>query len=233
LRPTKSPLTTPNPIWTLVTSRRPSWKWPPGAMPCIALELTAVLLTHMDIDHDSGLRLVKEAPKILVSPEEIKAIHSHQVRYVKKPWKGIPLTPISWQEDPFAPFGKSFDVFGDGRVIAYLTPGHSEGSLCVKLRGEKGFALLVGDTGYDPASWEKGDLLGPLYDAEAMTKSLAWVKAQSLDPSCLGVFAAHDKAETRTHLSFSKNSEGFYWRLRTISKISNNGSSLAKNEMAK
>ena len=33
-------------------------------------ELHTVLLTHMDIDHDSGLRLVQRARRIVISPEE-------------------------------------------------------------------------------------------------------------------------------------------------------------------
>jgi N-acyl homoserine lactone hydrolase len=60
---------------------------PPGSTP---KDLAYVLMTHMDIDHDSGLRLVRGARQILVSPQEWAAVHSGQVRYAKRPWKASP-----------------------------------------------------------------------------------------------------------------------------------------------
>jgi N-acyl homoserine lactone hydrolase len=157
-------------------------------------DLSYVIMTHMDIDHDSGLTLVKEAPQIMVSPEELKALHSGQVRYVKKPYRGIPLTPISW-DGSYGPYGKSWDVFHDGSVIAFLTPGHSEGSLCLRLADGEAFALIVGDSGYNEDSWEKGYLPGPVYDKAATKKTLAWINAERKDPHCLGCFCAHDPSE--------------------------------------
>jgi N-acyl homoserine lactone hydrolase len=157
-------------------------------------DLAYVILTHMDIDHDSGLRLIKEAPHILLSPEEGKALHSTDPRYVKKPYRGIKLETIVWNGN-YGPFGKSWDIFGDGSVIVFLTPGHSEGSLCLKVEKEGQFALVVGDSGYNEDSWTKGNLPGPIYSKEDLKKTLSWIQQQRLLPNCRGVFCAHDPSE--------------------------------------
>ena len=160
-------------------------------------ELRYVLMTHMDIDHDSGLRLVRDAEQILVSPEEWFALRSGQVRYVRRPWKSISLGLMPLADDPSAPFGRSWDVFGDGSILVYLTPGHTQGSVSILVSGRNGFALLVGDTGYNRRSWENLQLPGPVYNQTAMRNSLAWVQSMRQDPNCLAVLAAHDPEETR------------------------------------
>jgi N-acyl homoserine lactone hydrolase len=157
-------------------------------------ELAYVILTHMDIDHDSGLRLVQEAPHILISPEEEKALHSKDPRYVKKPYRGIKLETIVWDGN-YGPFAKSWDIFKDGSVVAFLTPGHSEGSLSLKVEKDGKFALVVGDSGYNEDSWSQGNLPGPIYSKEELRKTLAWIQSQRLLPNCLGVFCAHDPSD--------------------------------------
>jgi len=160
-------------------------------------DLDYVLMTHMDIDHDSGLRLVQDAKHILTSREEIEAIHSKQVRYVKKPWEMVTLEEMPLKQDPAAPYGKSWDVFSDGSVEVLFMPGHSQGSVVVRVCGKEGFVLIVGDTGYNRKSWEELKLPGPVYSKKDMKRSLEWVRDQSKRPECLGILAAHDPEETR------------------------------------
>ncbi len=160
-------------------------------------DLDYVLMTHMDIDHDSGLRLVRDARRILVSPEEWAALRSGQARYARRPWKGVPLGRMPLKDDPNAPFGRSWDVWGDGSVLVLLTPGHTQGSVSVRVSGGNGFALIVGDTGYNRDSWASLRLPGPVYDKAVMKNALAWVRRMRQDPGCLAVLAAHDPEETR------------------------------------
>lgn len=157
-------------------------------------DLDSVVMTHLDIDHTSGLRLVKDAPKIYASEEEIKATHSLDARYTRKPLKGIPLLPIPWNGVE-GPFQRSYDYFGDGSVLILFTPGHSRGSVSIKVQKSGHYVLLVGDTGYNEDSWEKGYLPGPLDSKADMRKSLAWVKEGANDPTCLGVYCAHDPSD--------------------------------------
>jgi len=158
-------------------------------------QLDYVILTHMDIDHDSGLRLVKDAKRILISPEEEKAIHSTQVRYVRRPWKDISIQTIPFQLDQKAPHGQSWDVFGDKTVIVFSMPGHSQGSVVIKIQEGGNFVLIVGDTGYNCNSWEQLKLPGPVYDKNKMRTSLRWVQTERLKSDCVAVLAAHDPEE--------------------------------------
>jgi len=170
-------------------------------------DLDYVLMTHMDIDHDSGLRLVQAARRILVSPEEWAAVHSGQARYVKRPRKGVSIGLMPLKNDPNAPFGSSWDVWGDGSVTVFLTPGHTQGSVSIRVSGKNGFALIVGDTGYNRASWEDLRLPGPVWDKKAMRESLAWVQSMRRDPACLGILAAHDPEETRKIIEIQEEDE--------------------------
>lgn len=170
-------------------------------------DLAFVLMTHMDIDHDSGLRLVKDAGQILVSPEEWAALRSGQARYAQRPLLGIPIGRMPLRDDPAAPFGRSWDVWGDGSVVVLLTPGHTPGSVSVRVSGKTGFALIVGDTGYNRGSWENLRLPGPVCRREAMRESLAWVQRMRLDPRCLAVLAAHDPEETRKIIEIQEENE--------------------------
>jgi N-acyl homoserine lactone hydrolase len=160
-------------------------------------DLSFVLMTHMDIDHDSGLVLLKDAPRVYVAPEEIQALHSADPRYLKKAYKNIPLTSIPWQKDPTAPYQKSWDVFGDGQVLVFYLPGHTAGSVVMKISGKEGFLLIVGDSGYNKDSWEKGYLPGPVFDKKEMARSLLWLREQEQNPQCLALLAAHDGGEKR------------------------------------
>lgn len=95
-------------------------------------------------------------------------------------------------DDPKAPFGKSCDIFGDGSVIAVLTPGHSEGSVAVLACDDSGYAAFIGDDSYNRHSWEEQKLAGPVFDVDAMRTTLRWVRELSHDSRCIGIYAAHD-----------------------------------------
>jgi len=161
-------------------------------------DIDYVILTHMDVDHVNGLLQVKDAKHILASGDEIKESNTLDVRYNKKQWKGINISPIEFVETGIGPKGKSFDVFNDGVIQVVLTPGHARGSVCVVVTNPKtkDFALLVGDTGYDPDSWKKILFPGPVYNKQDMKALLLWVKEMSEKENCKGVFACHDSNQT-------------------------------------
>lgn len=163
-----------------------------GGLGLAAQDLDAIILTHLDCDHASGLVPLKGARHIYCSNEEWAQAHTSDVRYRSQFWEGVDMETLDMAEDANAPFGQSCDVFGDGSIKAVLTPGHSKGSLAVLARGERGYAAFVGDDSYNRHSWEEQKLPGPLSDSEDMKRTLAWVRELSQDPSCLGIYAAHD-----------------------------------------
>lgn len=158
--------------------------------------LDAIVLTHLDCDHASGLSDLPAGTRVFAAAEEIEQSKTSDVRYRPAFWEHCDLRPLPMDDDPGAPFGKSCDLFGDGSFKAVLLPGHSAGSVAVvATSADTGcFAVLAGDTGYNARSWDDLRLPGPLHDADAMRASLEWVSDLRADPLCAGVFAAHDPA---------------------------------------
>ena len=152
--------------------------------------IDAILMTHLDCDHISGLFDFK-GTDAYASADEIAYAKRNRLRYGGLD-KGQIFRTLDFVPDNIAPFGKSCDLFGDGNVTAYLTPTHSAGSVIYKVQDGDRFALIVGDNGYSHASWQQGLLPGPMYNADNMRKCLAWLKEQEQLPACLGVFCAHD-----------------------------------------
>ena len=125
-------------------------------------DLDYVFLTHMDCDHASGLELVKDAKRIMISKEE------------------------------YGPFNRGYDVFGDGTVVLIDTKGHTEGNVVVMVKNNNKFILITGDCGYAKDSWENLRIPGPLVNKEDMITSLKWIRNMANKKECMGVFATHD-----------------------------------------
>jgi glyoxylase-like metal-dependent hydrolase (beta-lactamase superfamily II) len=155
-------------------------------------DIEYVLLSHLDVDHASGLRLVKDAKHILISEDEYIACQSRQVRYYSGLWEGLTFETFKLSDSKYGPVNKAFDVFGDEKLLMVFTPGHSQGSCAMLVQNNEKFVLLTGDTGYAPSSWEHLRMPGPVYDKEYMIKSLKWVREMSQKENCIEVLANHD-----------------------------------------
>ncbi len=156
-------------------------------------DIDYVFLSHMDFDHTSGLRLVKDARHIMAAREEIADSKKYFYRYVKDTWKGIPIEPFDYRQTGIGPVGKSYDVFGDGSVVLINTPGHTHGLFSVKITGEDGrYVILAGDTAYTQKSLREGVIPGFTVDTGLAKKSLDWLRDCAKDPNCLLIAANHD-----------------------------------------
>lgn len=155
-------------------------------------QLDCILMTHLDSDHVSGVHDFA-GKRVLCAKEEYDYARKSKIRYGKL-LDGLEFEFISFEDDQTAPFGKAADIFGDGSVIAYLTPTHSAGSVIYKITENGKYYLIVGDNGYMKASWENGILPGLLFNADNMLKCLAWINEKSKDSACIGVMCAHEEA---------------------------------------
>ena len=153
--------------------------------------IDAILMTHLDCDHVSGLHDF-DGMEVYTSRAEFDYSAKKRLRYGKLV-KGREYRFLDFKPDENAPFGQSCDLFGDGSIVGYLTPTHSAGSVIYRISGADGFVLIVGDNGYMKDSWRKGLLPGPLYDADNMRRCLSWLKEQEQQPDCLGIYCAHDR----------------------------------------
>lgn len=166
------------------------------------VDLDYVLLSHLDCDHVNGLALVKDAKHIWVSEDELigakKKTRKNKIRYQNKWWDGCDLKGFDWNDEE-GPFGKAFDLFGDGSLKMIAIPGHSDGLCAVKVKNEDGkFVLLFSDGGYADRSWQEMILPGVCVDKDAQRKSLAWIREQSMHEDCLESVSNHD-ADVKPH----------------------------------
>ena len=152
--------------------------------------IDAILMSHLDCDHVSGLNDFLDIP-VYTSEEELAYAKRNKIRYGNL-INGYDYRFLNFTDDDKAPFGKSADIFGDGSITAYLTPTHSAGSVIYRITEQDKYILIVGDNGYNEASWQKGLLPGPLYNAGNMKKCLAWINEQSKRENCITVLCAHD-----------------------------------------
>lgn len=156
-------------------------------------ELDYVLCTHLDCDHVNGLQLVADARHIMVSSDELHYTRRHPfVRFQKRWWSGVKLTPFDWNADE-GPFRQSYDLFSDGSISLINIAGHSNGLFAVKITNHEGkYVILASDGGYSIKSWQQLITSGIALDKQKQKQSLLWLKSQSEHPNCIALLANHD-----------------------------------------
>lgn len=155
-------------------------------------DIDYVFITHMDLDHVSGLSLLKDAKMIMASKEELDSAKKGGFRYMKENWEGIDIEPFLFREG-IGPVKRSLDFFGDNSLILVHTPGHSEGHTSIKVQSEDGHYLIIaGDAAYIEESYSTHTIPGFSVNDDLASKSLDYLIECRNDPMCLGVFANHD-----------------------------------------
>jgi len=165
-----------------------------------------VVMTHLHVDHTSGLRLLPNAELICSGVEWAAA----QGRFgAGKGYVGRHLPPAERvrQLDPardgvaFGPFARTIDLLGDGSIRLLSTPGHTAGHLSVLLRtGEDQSVLLVGDAAYTLQNIAEQRLPMLTADDGASRRSLAELQDfTEANPEAV-VVPTHDPAAWRALL---------------------------------
>lgn len=155
-------------------------------------DLDYCVLSHLDLDHASGLELVKNCPHIIVSKEEIMDSKKNKLRYDNSLWKNINLEEFNFEEMDIGPVKKGKDLFQDGKIILVNTPGHSHGHTSVVVNNNGKYVVIAGDCVYTHKSWEEEKVPGFMVDKELAYKSMEWIRNISKDKDCLEILANHD-----------------------------------------
>lgn len=155
-------------------------------------DLDYVVISHMDADHASGIKLVKDAKHILTSNLEWQATKKSKLRYQSHMWESVNVETFAFSNSSYGPMGASFDLFGDESVVFVHTPGHSHGMVSVLVQNNERFVLLANDTGYSQKSWDDLILPGITVNKKQAMDSLRWVKKMSMKTNCLVTLANHD-----------------------------------------
>jgi N-acyl homoserine lactone hydrolase len=121
-------------------------------------KLDGVLLTHLHIDHVSGMPDVPHGTPIYAGPGETSETSLQNIvvqRNIDRELDGQePISEWQFQADPDGRFDGVIDVFGDGSLWAILSPGHTPGSTAYVARTAEGPVLLTGDTSHSKWGWD-------------------------------------------------------------------------------
>lgn len=113
-----------------------------------------VVMTHLHVDHASGMSEFPDATFVFSRPEWEGATAHGQLRgFVRRQFDhAFDYRTVDYgggEVSSYASFGRTVDLFGDGSIRLCFTPGHTRGHQSVILRlGGGREALLCGDAAY-------------------------------------------------------------------------------------
>ena len=160
-------------------------------------EVERVVMTHLHVDHTSGMRLLPNA-RFVMSNDEWRGAHRRGaarngfIAHHLPEESRLELIDFERDGERLGPFERTLDLLGDGSIRLVSTPGHTEGHLSLLVRTTGRQVLLVGDAAYTVRSI--GEQIAPLLtvDRERYARSLAELKAfMDQEPDAI-VVPSHD-----------------------------------------
>jgi N-acyl homoserine lactone hydrolase len=123
-----------------------------------------IIQTHLHLDHDGALAVYDEFgdASVVVTRREWEYARTpewhHQYDYIKadidRPHARLELLERS---------DDGYDLYGDGTVKLWMTPGHTDGHMSVEVKlPETGSVLLTSDAAYTVDHWQERSLPGSL-----------------------------------------------------------------------
>jgi glyoxylase-like metal-dependent hydrolase (beta-lactamase superfamily II) len=165
--------------------------------------VSVVAMTHLHIDHASGISEFPNASFVVSSREWEAArkagpLHGYVRRQFDHPFEWRTLDFDSPDADSFASFGRSYDLLGDGSIRLVFTPGHTLGHISVVLRLTSREVLVAGDAIYNLTALNEGHLPFRMEDAHLYRRSLRELQLYAgANPDAL-IIPGHDMDRWRT-----------------------------------
>jgi N-acyl homoserine lactone hydrolase len=166
-------------------------------------EVAVIVMTHLHIDHASGVSQFPDATFVVSSREweaagKAGALHGYVRRQFDHPFDWRTLDFDSSDSDSFATFGRSFDLLGDGSIRLVFTPGHTLGHLSLVLRLRDREVLVAGDAIYNFTALRESHLPYRMEDGHLYRRSLREIQLYSqANPGAL-IIPGHDMEHWRT-----------------------------------
>ncbi|HOE17047.1 MAG TPA: N-acyl homoserine lactonase family protein [Syntrophorhabdaceae bacterium] len=142
-------------------------------------DIHAIILSHLHLDHTSGLPLFrgKNAAPVYADEKEIKKAYSPLAfaeGYLKTHLQGLAIHAVAFDKT-VPPFERVCDFWDDGSVFIIGTPGHSPGHLSIILNMNDGPILLTFDAAHRKTNLDKD--IPPKGDYRAALQSVHALKA--------------------------------------------------------
>lgn len=160
--------------------------------------VSRVVMTHLHVDHTSGMRLLPHAEFICTHAEwdaaqRRGAAGKGYVRRHLPPRDRMRLIDFEREGEAHGAFSRSMDLLGDGTIRLVSTPGHTAGHLSLLLStGQGPRVLLVGDAAYTTRSIDERILPLLTDDDQAALGSLDQIRAfAAAEPEAI-VVPSHD-----------------------------------------
>ncbi|MCE9671863.1 MBL fold metallo-hydrolase [Myxococcus stipitatus] len=120
--------------------------------------LAGVFLTHLHLDHVTGMADVPANTPVYTGPGEAAAASPLNLLVKPNTDRALagkaPISEWAYTHENQGLFEGAVDVFGDGSVWALWVPGHTPGSTAYLVRSTKGPVLLTGDASHTRWGWE-------------------------------------------------------------------------------
>jgi len=162
--------------------------------------IAGVLLTHLHLDHITGMPDVPRGTAIYTGPGEAGARNLQNMFAQGNADRALaghaPLGELAFTADPTGRFAGVLDLFGDGSVWAIWVPGHTPGSVAYLVRTPEGPVLLTGDTCHTAWGWQHGVEPGSFTaDHEQNARSLAALRELAARHPSIDVRPGHQSNE--------------------------------------
>ncbi len=126
-----------------------------------------VIQSHLHFDHCGGLEFLTDAT-VYVQRGELQFAHwppvYQRTLFIRADFDPVPVE--NWKE-----LDGEYDVFNDGKVIAFPTPGHTPGHQSLLVRLDSRARILVGDAAYDRGKMRDRCLPGVIWNPDAIVAS--------------------------------------------------------------
>lgn len=167
-------------------------------------DIDAVLITHLDPDHVSGLRSVSRAKRLVISEDEAywSVRTKYRIRQPEQLWDIEGVERVFFRGHLLGPMNKAIDITGDGSIMMVNMPGHTDGLCGVVVRTKERFVILASDAAVSPRSWEMMEPPGFAADPALQFKTLRWVAKEANDTACAAVLCSHDKESKAETIEF-------------------------------
>jgi glyoxylase-like metal-dependent hydrolase (beta-lactamase superfamily II) len=167
-------------------------------------DIDAVLITHLDPDHVSGLKSVNRAKRIVIPEDEAywSVRTKYRIRQPEQLWDIEGAERVFFRGHLLGPMNKAIDITGDGSIMMVNMPGHTDGLCGVIVRNREKYVILASDAAVSARSWEKLEPPGFAADPALQFKTLRWVAKEANDTACAAVLCSHDKESKAETIEF-------------------------------